>query len=144
MSDRPLQLGPDPNRSYLERWNELHPDRYGRADTYDEADGTWFQQDAESGGSARPAPGSFLETILGLAVLVLGPLAGAIATILLYRWTGPDHLTSGSVLGYAAAFVACTCAAALLVYALRRIVLAAGLLGITLSVGYLGWHLLAG
>lgn len=102
MSDRPLQLGPDPNRSYLERWNELHPDRYGRADTYDEADGAWFQQNAEYGGSAHPATGSFLETILGLAILVLAPLSGAIATILLYPWTGPDHLTSGWVLGYAA------------------------------------------
>lgn len=142
MSDRPLQLGPDPNRSYLERWNELHPDRYGRADTYDETDGAWFQQNAESGGSARPATGSFLETILGLAILFLAPLAGAIGTILLYGWTGPDHLTSGWVLGYAAAFVACTFAAALLVYALRRVLLAAALLGVTFGVGCLAWNLL--
>lgn len=144
MSDRPLQLGPDPNRSYLERWNELHPDRYGRADTYDESDGAWFQQNAECGGSAHPATESFLETIIGLAILVLAPLSGAIAMILLYRWTGPDHLTSGWVLGYAAAFLACTFAAAFLVYALRRMVLAVALLGITLGVGYIGWKLLVG
>lgn len=138
----PLQLGPDPNRSYLERWNELHPDRYGRADTYDESASTWFQRDAEGGTSGDPASGSLLETLLGLAILVFAPLTGAIATFLLYRWIGPDHLTSGWVLGYAGAFLACSFATALLVYALRRIVLAAVLLGITLGVAYLGWNLL--
>lgn len=143
MSDR-LRLGPDPNRTYLERWNELHPDRYGRVDTYDESKGAWFQQSRESDGSATPASGSFLETVLGLAILVLAPLAGAIATALLYRWTGPAHLTSGWVLGYAGAFLACTLAAAFFIYAVRRLLLAAALLGVTLGIGYLGWDMLVG
>jgi len=144
MSSRPLQFGPDPDRSYLERWNEMHPDRYGRADTYDESEGAWFQQSGESDGSAAPADASFLETVLGLTILILSPLAGAIATILLYRWTGPDHLTSGWVLAYAGAFLACTLAAALFVYAVRRLLLAAALIGATLGVGYLGWNMLVG
>ncbi len=143
MSDR-LRLGPDPNRTYLERWNEMHPDRYGRVDTYNESKGAWFQQSDESDGSAAPANGSFLETVLGLAILVLAPLAGAIATMLLYRWTGPDHLTSGWVLGYAGAFLACSLAAAILIYALRRLLLTLALLGVMLGVGYLGWTLLVG
>lgn len=144
MSNRPLQLGPDPNRTYLERWNQLHPDRYGRADTYDEPEGAWLEHSGASDGTAAPPNGSFLETVLGLAILVLAPLTGAIATALLYRWTGPAHLTSGWVLGYAGAFFACSLAAAFFIYAARRLLLAAALLAITLGVGYLGWHLLAG
>ena len=35
-------------------------------------------------------------------------------------------------------------AAALLVYALRRLLLAVALLGVTLGVGYLSWNLLIG
>lgn len=27
MPHRPLQLGPDPNRTYLKRWNEMHPNK---------------------------------------------------------------------------------------------------------------------
>lgn len=144
MSQRPIRLGPDPHRSYLERWNELHPDRYGRADTYDESDGAWFQQNGEGGGSTSPTTGGFLETFLGLVILTVAPLAGGIATVLLYRWTGPDHLTSGWVLGYVATFLVSTLAAALLVYALRRLLLAVALLGVTLGVGYLGWNSLVG
>lgn len=33
MSSPSFRLGPDPNRTYLERWNEMHPDRYGRPDS---------------------------------------------------------------------------------------------------------------
>lgn len=144
MSQRPIQLGPDPNRSYLERWNELHPDRYGRPDTYDESDGAWLQQNGEGDGSASPTTGGLLETFLGLVILVLAPLAGGIATVLLYRSTGPDDLTSGWVFGYVAAFLVSTLAAALLVYALRRLLLAVALLGVTLGVGYLSWNSLIG
>lgn len=142
MSPRPLQLGPDPDRSYLERWNEMHPDRYGRTDAHDEPDDAWHKRGAEGGRGADPGTGSLLETLLGLTIFVLAPLAGAIATLLLYRWSGPDHLTSGWVLGYAGAFIACTLAAAFLVYALRRLLLAVAIFGVTLGVGYLTWNLL--
>jgi len=143
MSSRPLQLGPDPDRSYLERWNEMHPDRYGRADMYAESDDAWHQRDAEDGRTADPGTGSLLETLLSLAILVLAPLMGATTTILLYQWTRPDHLTSGWVLGYAAAFLGCTFVAALLVYAARRLLLIATFLALTLSVGYFSGNLLA-
>ena len=129
MSQRPIQLGPDPNRSYLERWNELHPDRYGRPDTYDESDGAWLQQNGEGDGSASPTTGGLLETFLGLVILVLAPLAGGIATVLLYRSTGPDDLTSGWVFGYVAAFLVSTLAAALLVFSLDTLASIAAILG---------------
>lgn len=144
MSQRPIQLGPDPNRSYLERWNELHPDRYGRADTYDDSDGAWLQQNDEGDGSTSPTTSGLLETFLGLVILTVAPLAGGIATVLLYRWTGPDHLTSGWVLGYVATFLVSTVTAALLVYAVRRLLLAAAFLALTLGVGYFSWNLVAG
>ena len=51
-------------------------------------------------------------------------------------------LTSGWVLGYAGAFIACTLAAAFLVYALRLLLLAVAIFGVTLGVGYLTWNLL--
>lgn len=143
MSGRPLQLGPDPNRSYLERWNEMHPDRYGRADTFAESDDAGPQWDAE-GGAADPGTGSLLETLLSLAILVLAPLVGATTTILLYQWTRPDQLTSGSVLGYAAAFLGCTFAAAVLIYVVRHLLLGAAFLTLTLGIGYFGWNLIAG
>ncbi len=129
MSQRPIQLGPDPNRSYLERWNELHPDRYGRPDTYDESDGAWLQQNGEGDGSTSPTTGGLLETFLGLVILVLAPLAGGIATVLLYRLTGPDDLTSGWVFGYVAAFLVSTLAAALLVFSLDTLASIAAILG---------------
>lgn len=144
MSQRPIQLGPDPHRSYLERWNELHPGRYGRADTYDDSDGAWLQQNGEGDGSTSPTTGGLLETFLGLVILTVAPLAGGIATVLLYRWTVPDHLTSGWVLGYVATFLVSTVTAALLVYAVRRLLLAAAFLALTLGIGYFSWNLVAG
>jgi hypothetical protein len=89
MSNRSLQLGPDPNRTYVERWNEMHPDRYGRPDTYDEAGSAWWQRSTVSDTEDGSTPEGFLESLLGLAIFILAPLTGVIATFLVYRWTAP-------------------------------------------------------
>lgn len=141
VTDRPLRLGPDPNRTHLERWNEMHPDRYGRPDTYDEASSAWWKQntaiDPGYGGTSE----SFLESLLGLAVLILAPLTGTIATFLIYRWTAPDQLTTGWMLGYAGIFLVTAWIGAVLVYAVRRLLLAAIIASVAFGVGYLAWSL---
>ena len=139
MSHRPLQLGPDPNRTHLERWNEMHPDRYGRPDTY-EADSSRRQRhtanDADNGGTSS----GLFESLLGVAILILAPLAGAITTLLIYRWTAPGQLTTGWVLGYLSTFLVTAWVSGMLVYALRRLLLAAAIAGAIFGIGYLAWH----
>lgn len=140
MSNRPLQLGPDPNRTYLERWNQMHPDRYGRPDS--PTDGDYGRQhanddDTDVGGVS----GAFLNSLLGLTILVLASLTGTIATFLIYRWTAPDQLTAAWVLGYVGVFLVTAWIGAALVYALRRLLLAAAIIGITFGIGYLAWSL---
>lgn len=141
MSDRPLRLGPDPNRTYMERWNEMHPDRYGRPDTYDEASGDRRQRGAKSDEQDDGGSGSFLESFLGLAILILAPLTGAIATLLICRWTAAAQLTTGWILGYTGIFLATSWLGAMLVYSLRRLLLAAAILGMIFGIGYLTWGL---
>ena len=68
MSDRPFRLGPDQNRTYIERWNEMHPNRYGRPDSPAETEyerRRWSSDDAGEAGTAA-SPGGFLESLLGL------------------------------------------------------------------------------
>ncbi len=90
MSDRPFRLGPDPNRTYMERWNEMHPDRYGRPDSPAETEyerRRWSSDDAGEAGTAA-SPGGFLESLLGLAIFILSPVIGLLVTLPLYQWTG--------------------------------------------------------
>ena len=141
MSDRPLRLGPDPNLTYMDRWNEMQPDRYGRPDTYDGASGDRRQRGAKGDEQDNGGSGSFLESFLGLAILILAPLTGAIATLLIYRWTAPDQLTTGRMLGYTGVFLVTSWACAMLVYALRRLLLAAVIVGVICGIGYLTWVL---
>lgn len=143
MSDRPLRLGPDPNRTYMERWNEMHPDRYGRPDTPADTENERRRQspdDADEVGAA-PSPGGFLESLLGLTLFILSPIIGLFVTLPLYQWTRPDNLTPGWILGYAVAFVVATFAGAMLVYALRRVLLIFALAALTFGIGYAAWHL---
>lgn len=142
MSERPIRLGPDPNRTYLERWNALHPDRYGRADSPADTESERRRRssdDADEAG-ATPSPG-FLESLLGLAIFILSPIIGLYVTLPLYQWTRPDNLTPGWILGYAVAFVVATFAGAMLIYALRRVLLIFALAALTFGIGYAAWHL---
>lgn len=91
MPHRPLQFGPDPNRTYLERWNEMRPDRCGRPDCSVNSGHDWQEMhDTDAGGDSQ----NFLDSLLSLAIIVLEPLAGATATFLIYRWTTPSQLTT--------------------------------------------------
>ena len=141
MSNRPLQFGPDPNRTYLERWNEMHPDRYGRPDSLADTDQGWQRGHSSDDTDAGSGTGNFLTSLLGLAILVLAPLMGAIATLLIYRWTAPAQLTTGWILGYTGVFLVTAWAGAMLVYALRRLLLVAAIVGISFGIGYLAWNL---
>jgi len=119
----------------------MHPDRYGRPDTHDEADSAWRQRStADNGGTAS----GLFESLLGVAILILAPLTGAIATFLIYRWTAPDQLTTGWVLGLLGVFLVTAWVSAMLVYALRRLLLAAAVAGTIFGIGYLAWHLWLG
>lgn len=144
MSDRPLRLGPDPNRTYMERWNEMHPDRYGRPDTSADTESDRrrrFSEDADETGAA-PSPDGFLESLLGLAIFILSPIIGLYVTLPIYQWTRPDNLTPGWILGYASMFVVATFVGAMLVYALRRVLLMLTLASLAFAIGYAAWHLL--
>lgn len=145
VTDRPLRLGPDPNRSHLERWNEMHPDRYGRPDTPAETEAgrrRWLSSDdADNGPGNAPPPHGFLESFLGLAILILSPIIGLFVTLLTYQWTRPDNLTSAWILAYTGVLVITTFAGAVLIYALRRVLLMLTLATLTFSVGYIAWHL---
>ncbi len=141
MSSPSFRLGPDPNRTYLERWNEMHPDRYGRPDSLTDTDQGCQRGHSNDDTDAGSGTGSFLTSLLSLAVLVLAPLTGAIATLLIYRWTAPDQLTTGRMLGYTGVFLLTSWAGAMLVYALRRLLLAAVIVGVICGIGYLTWVL---
>ncbi len=95
MTDRPLRLGPDPNRTHLERWNEMHPDGYGRPDTPAETENgrhRWLSlDDVHNGPGNTPSPHGFMESFLGLAILILAPIIGLFVTLPLYQWTRPDN-----------------------------------------------------
>lgn len=144
MSDRPLRLGPDPNRTDMERWNEIHPDRYGRPNTYDEANGDRRQQGAKGDEQDDGGSGNSLESFLGLATLILAPLTGAIATLLIYRWTAPAQLTTGRLLGYMGVLLTAIWVGAVLIYALRQLLLAAAIVSVIFGVGHLAWGLWLG
>lgn len=138
MSGSPLRLGPDPNRTYLERWNQMHPDQYGAPDLSVDAEDGWPRgQDRDTGGYSQNSS----SVLLSLAILVLAPIAGAIATLQIYRWTVPSQLTTGWILGYAALYLATVWISAMLVYALRRLLLAATIAGVTSVLGYVAWRL---
>lgn len=144
MSDRPLRLGPDPNRTYMERWNEMHPDRYGRPDAPADTENEhrrWLPSDDEDDPGNVSSPQGFLESLLGLAILILAPIVGLFVTLPLYHWTRPDNLTPAWILGYASMFVVATFVGAMLVYALRRVLLVLTLATLTFGVGYIAWHL---
>ena len=119
----------------------MHPDRYGRPDTYDVTGRGGWPRSTEIGTDAEGAPQSLLESFVGLAILILAPLTGAIATLLIYRWTAPDQLTTGWILGYAGSFLATAWIGAMLVYALRRLLLAIAIVGVTFGIGYFAWSL---
>jgi len=141
MSSPPIRLGPDPNRTYLERWNEMHPDRYGRPDSSVDSDHGRRRGHANDDPDAGGDSGSFLDSMLGLAILILAPLTGAIATLQIYRWTAPDQLTTGWIFGYAGTFLVTAWIGAMLVYALRRLLLVTVIVGVTFGLGYLAWAL---
>ncbi len=141
MADRPLRFGPDPNRTYLERWNEMHPDRYGRPDS--QAGSSPHRRhsldgDAESD-SAIPSVG-LLESLLGAAIFLLAPITALIVTLLSYQWTRPDTLTTAWIFGYASVFVVAMLVCGVLAYVFRRVLLALALSAFAFGVGYLAWH----
>jgi len=141
MSSPSFRLGPDPNRTYLERWNEIHPDRYGRPDTPADTESERHRSSGDANEVvAEPSP-EILESLLGLTLFILSPIIGLFVTLPLYQWTRPDNLTPGWILGYAVAFVVATFAGAMLVYALRRMLLIFALAALTFGIGYAAWHL---
>ncbi len=119
----------------------MHPDRFGRPDSLAGIEQGWQRGHSSDDTDTGSGTGSFIDSLLGLAILVLAPLTGAIATLLIYRWTAPAQLTSGWILGYTGVFLVTAWAGAMLVYALRRLLLAAAIVGVTFGIGFLAWSL---
>ncbi|WP_202843217.1 hypothetical protein [Luteimonas saliphila] len=76
-----------------------------------------------------------------MTIPIVAPLTGAITTVLIYRWTAPSHLTTGWIIGYAAIFLVTAWMSTMLVYVLRRLLVAAAIAGATLGIGYPAWSL---
>lgn len=150
MADRPLRLGPDPNRTYMERWNTMYPDRYGQPDaTENEAtsDSRWLKSDNPNyyGPRLVRTPGNeLLDAATGLIVLALAAVLGFVVTVTAYRLTHPENLTAAWLLGYVVTFVASTFVSAGVLYAARRIIWALILAAIAFGIGNVAWRLWIG
>ena len=147
MTDRPLRLGPDPNRTYMERWNTMYPDRYGQPDaTENEAtsDSRWLKSDNPNyygPGLVRTPGNELLDAATGLIVLALAAVLGFVVTVTAYRLTHPENLTAAWLLGYVVTFVASTFVSAGVLYAARRIIWALILAAIAFGIGSAAWRL---
>ena len=147
MADRPLRLGPDPNRTYMERWNTMYPDRYGQPDaTENEAtsDSRWLKSDNPNyygPGLVRTPGNELLDAATGLIVLALAAVLGFVVTVTAYRLTHPENLTAAWLLGYVVTFVASTFVSAGVLYAARRIIWALILAAIAFGIGSAAWRL---
>ena len=147
MADRPLRLGPDPNRTHLERWNTMHPDRYGRPGATENegtSDSRWFESEDPNDygpGHARSPGNDLLDTTTSLIVLALAAVLGFVVTITAYRLTHPENLTAAWLLGYLATFVASTFVSSILLHAVRRIIWALILATIAFGIGSAAWRL---
>lgn len=150
MADRPLRLGPDPNRTYMERWNTMYPDRYGQPDaTENEAtsDSRWLKSDNPNyygPGLVRTPGNELLDAATGLIVLALAAVLGFVVTVTAYRLTHPENLTAAWLLGYVVTFVASTFVSAGVLYAARRIIWALILAAIAFGIGNVAWRLWIG
>lgn len=147
MANRPLRLGPDPNRTYLERWNTMHPDRYGQpgATANEGPRGPrWFKSEDPNyygPGLVRSPGNELLDAITGLVILGLATMIGFAITVTTYRLTHPGNLTTTWILGYVGIFAVSSFVSAILLYAVRRIVLALILSAVAFGIGYAVWHL---
>ncbi len=147
MAERPFRLGPDPNRPYLERWNTMHPDRYGRPGaTKNEStsDSRRFESEDPNyygPGLVRSPGNELLDAATGLIVLALAAVLGFVITVTAYQLTHPENLTAAWLLGYVVTFAASTFVSAGVLYAARRIIWALILTAIAFGIGYAVWHL---
>lgn len=119
----------------------MHPDRYGRPDTPAEPEYEQRRWLPSGDAGAVPSPNGFLKSLLGLAILALAPIIGLFVTLPLYQWTRPENLTPAWILAYAGTFAVATFAGAVLVYALRRVLLIFALATLTLGIGHTAWRL---
>lgn len=132
MDERPIRLGPDPNRTYLQRMNDMYPSRYGS--------GT-----APTSQHSRPA---YDTTIYGSAssdasegagwglIVLLGGVLGGIATVvLLRRWLSFD--TSASIFACFGIFLGGAVVSGYIAYLFRYVIallLLAGLVWLLFSL----------
>lgn len=147
MTDRPLRLGPDPNRTYLERQNAMYPDRYGQpgaTGNESASDPRWSNSEDLNyygPGLVRSPGNELLDAATGLIVLALAAALGFVITVTAYRLTHPEHLTAAWLLGYVATFVASTLVSAIVLHAVRRIIWALILAAIAFGIGSAAWRL---
>lgn len=137
-----MKLGPDPNRSYLQRHNEMKPSRYGNLNPEKKAQSKKaseeIPQTGAGSGAAEDEGGLFL-TFQALAITIAVPVLGVLLTILIGRAIAPDHLTVGWVFGYVALFAACTGLAALVATVMSRVLGVLLIAGLVALLCWGGW-----
>jgi hypothetical protein len=125
----------------------MYPDRYGSPDTsadertsgpgrFENDDGNYLGP-----GLVRSPGNELLNSMTGLMILTLAAMIGFAITITIYRLTHPGNLTATWILGYVGMLAAFSFISAILLYAMRRVVLALILSAIAFSIGYAVWHL---
>lgn len=126
----------------------MHPDRYGQPGTTGDkgtSGSRWFESEDPNyyGPGLVRSPGNELwDAVTGLIILSLAATLGFAITVTAYRLTHPENLTATWIFGYIGVFAASSFVTALLLYAVRRIVLTLILSAIVFSAGYVIWHLL--
>lgn len=134
-----MQLGPDPNRSYLERHNQMFPSRYGMPGPFPTE--RKRKKSHASEGEGEGAGGSEVDIasdLRALSVLLTALPAGMFATFLLTKQIGPESLSVGWIFRYLGMFVVCTAGAGYVAYRLRRLLTIAWGLGVLAFVGWAG------
>lgn len=137
-----MRLGPDPNRSFLQRHNEMFPQRYGLLGPAREANGSATRQVGDSeAGSSTVHDESFVDSLYGFIVLGAGLVIGVLTTFLVVKFIRPESLSASWILGYIATFFVSAYVGAMIAYAVRRIVLAVLIVTSMFGAGYGVYHL---
>ncbi len=134
-----IRLGPDPNRTYLQRHNEMFPQLYGQLGA---------QQ--KRGRVGRIAEAADVDVAGDLDVrgslYAFAVAAGAIVAALVltgaaYKLMQPDSLTAGRVLGFTAVFLFGLVAGGAVAYVLRRVLAVVLISGGAAMAGWVVWRI---
>lgn len=133
-----IRLGPDPNRlnphhHHANIWTVPNPPEAPKQ----QWQATWQAGDSEPG-SGTVHNQSFVESLYGFIVFVAGLVIGVLSTFLAVKFIRPESLSAAWIFGYFATFFVSAYVGAMIVYVVRRIVLA---VLVAVSIGYAAYYL---